>query len=221
MRPTTPDPDRHRLTPLPALGGGVVEAPPHFEALVGYSGDRRYVSFHLRLDGRPVVGDGLAERVGYHGPFQTWSHHPSVWPSLSSDASKGDPEPHVVLDRFTRRVYAGGGEDVRQFLSRAVGAPQPSPPLPTRPTFGELAGDGLADDPDPVRRAEFERVAGPRMVEWLDARPLPCPSCGAAVDAGDYGAGADGRPVCPECGAAFYGPPLFDRLAKVRNSSSP
>ena len=209
-------PQDHGLAPLPALAGGGVGVPPHFESLVGYDGQRRYVSVHLRVDGRPIVGDGAAERVGRYGPFAAWANHPYVWPSITTDESKDDPEPRIVVDRLTRLAYAGGGDVTRAFLADASGEPDGGRRVSLRVPLAELEDDGRSLDPDPLGQARLEVAAGPRMAEWLGTRPLPCPSCDAPLLARNYVPGDSGRPRCPCCREEFYGPPLFARLTRLR-----
>ncbi len=215
-RTNGPHPCDYGLSPLPALGGGGVEMPPHFECLVGYDGDGRYVSFHSRVDGRPVVGDGATERVGQYEPFAVWANHPYVWPSLATDESRDDPEPYIVLDRLTRLVYTGRGIVVRRFLAVVSGEPGGGVRIPRHITMAELDNDGRDLDPNPLDRARFERRAIPRLVEWLGGRPLPCPNCQASHVASDYGTGDDGHPVCSTCRKAFYGLPLSSQLSNLR-----
>ncbi|MEM6927689.1 MAG: hypothetical protein AAF602_12220 [Myxococcota bacterium] len=54
------------------------------------------------------------------------------------------------------------------------------------------------------------------MEEWLDSRPLPCPTCDADLVAGAYVPGPSGHPACPACGTPLYGPALFGRIAQGR-----
>ena len=215
-----PSPTDYGLAPLPALAGGVVEVPPHFETLIGYDGRRRFFSVSLRDDGRPIVGDGEAERVGQYGPWSAWAHHPYVWPALVTAASQADPDPHVVVDRFTRRAYTSGAAAARRFLAEASGRRGGGRVVPRHVPHRELDDDGLSVDPDPLGRAEFERGALPRMTEWLGARPLPCPWCRTRTASRDYNVGLDGRPECPSCRRAFYAPRLFGRLTALRASTT-
>lgn len=221
------------ILPLRALTGGGLEAPPRFEGAVGYTGDSRYVSFHLTARSAPVVEDGEFAQAGHYSPLAVWSRHLSVWPALAGvgvDWTGGDPlggpEHHIVLDRSTRRLYAGLAADVREFLSEAFRA-------------GALRAEALQRGPSRDRsgghgeEAEFGWAALAALFDWLDVRPQPCPSCltvhaAADFETGNHQAGRVGResaaehrryglttPSCPSCHEPFYGRPLLVLLAEL------
>ncbi len=214
------------ILPLLALTGGGREAPPRFEGAVGYTGDSRYVSFHLTARSAPVVEDGEVAQAGHYSPLAVWSRHLSVWPALAGvgvDWAGGEapssPEHHIVLDRSTRRFYAGLAADVRNFLFEALRAEA----LERGPSRDRRGGHG--------EDAEFGWDALAALFDWLDVRPQPCPSCltvHAAVDfeTGSHQAGRLGgepasehsrhglpTPSCPSCHEPFYGRPLLVLLA--------
>ena len=219
------------ILPLLALTGGGLEVPPHFSRVVGYTGDSRYVSFHLTARSAPVVEDGEFVQAGHYSPLAVWSRHLSVWPALTGvgvDWAGGEapsgPEHHIVLDRSTRRLYAGLAADVRKFLSEASQA-EPLQRVLSRDRRG-----GRGED------AEFGWDALAALFDWLDVRPQPCPSCRRVHAAGDFetashqaGRHQAGRlggesasehsrhglttPSCPSCHEPFYGRPLLVLLA--------
>lgn len=229
------------VLPLRALTGGGLEVPPRFSRAVGYAGDSRYVSFHLTARSVPVVEDGEFVQAGHYSPLAVWSRHLSVWPALAGvgvDWTGGDPlggpEHHIVLDRSTRRLYAGLAADVREFLSEALQAGAPRAEALQRGPSRDRSG-GHGED------AEFGWAALAALFDWLDARPQPCPSCLRVHAAGDFETGSDqagsdqagrhqaGRvggepasehsrhdlttPLCPSCREPFYGRPLLVLLA--------
>lgn len=215
------------VRPLLALTGDPLEAPPRFERDVGYAGRRRYVSFHVtaRLD--PVVEDGESVQLGHRSPVAVWSGHLSVWPALAGvgvnwegSKARGDPEHHIVLDRSTRRLYAGLRADVQALLRESV-------PVGA---LWSIPGQSIFDWSSPVElghAADCEQEALVPLLDWLGTRPLPCPSCLTVHAAGDFRAGeamtvgeerghpGDASPTCPSCGEPFYGRPLLALLANL------
>lgn len=122
MNPADPRAADHGLRSLLALDGVHLAAPPHFEDAVGYGGDRRYVAFYWCADDCPVVEDGVTSRTGHRGPWLLWARHPAVQPSLDGvdyGSCDGAPDHFVVLDRFSRRLYAGDVAAALRFLADA------------------------------------------------------------------------------------------------------
>ena len=209
---------------LLTLTGDRLEVPPHFERVVGYAGSCRYVSFHVAAHSALVVEDGESVQVGHHGPLAVWSGHLAVWPALTGAGvnwagreALGDPEHRIVLDRTERRLYAGLAADVRTLLDEAV------PVGASQRVFNQSGAAGSSEAAE-VGGNQTTRAA---LLDWLDARRLPCPSCLTTHAAGDFGASiargaaeesshsGDVTPTCPSCGEPFYGRPLLALLARI------
>ena len=240
--PTDRRPADYGVRPVVGLDGAPLEWPDLLERWAGYGEDRRFVSFYWGAGDSPVYDDGAVSGTGHYGPWLVWSRHVSVRPSLagldlgSSDAAHAH---RLVLDRFTRRLHAGREGDVARFLAdapdlRAQREAWEALTEGERDAVRREAGDafrrvldelrdldgwaeGGGDPAALVREAErFDRAAFARLTEWLDARPVPCPSCGATHDAGDYDPDDLGRPECPTCGGPFYSQALIDWLHRLR-----
>lgn len=235
-------PGDYGIRPLLALDGTQLEAPPRFEDLIGYGGERRHIAFYWCAGDCPVVEDGVSSATGHYGPWLYWSRHPAVQPSLVGidyGSCDGPPVQHVLLDRFSRRLFAGPAADVTWFLAdapdlRAEREAWEALSEEEKDEHRRAAGDAMRElvgellDPEGWEEVggtveehvaadeTFERGAVPRLREWLDARPLPCPSCSAPHVAADYGPAAGTAPACPSCGEPFYSQALLDRLAELR-----
>lgn len=220
------------VRPLLALTGEGLEAPPCFESAIGYAGKRRYVSFHITARSSSVVEDGESVRAGHYIPLAVWSRHLSVWPALSGvgvnwlgHGALSDPEHHIILDRSTRRLYAGLGADVRGVLREAL----------QTETFQHSPSRNGAGEQGQAAHTGFDRGTLAALLVWLDAQPLPCPSCRTTHVAGDFEVGesrhppeedrqqGDVNPTCPSCGEPFYGRPLLVLLASLvpRDEATP
>ena len=233
-----PDPAAYGLRPIHDLAGRPLVAPPAFDALLGYGGDRRHVALAWGAGDTTVYEDGRVSATGHAHPWLYWSRHLAVMPALFGiDVGSSDTPPvhAVVLDRFTSRFLAGRVEDARRFLAdapdlRAEREAWESLSDDEQQAVQERAGEAfreivadlrdldsweeVGNEADRIERAlAFDRAAFPRLMEWLDAQPVVCPSCDAEAPAPAFEVA---RPAaCPACVEPFFGQALLARLAEV------
>ena len=239
----TPDPTPadYGLRPLLDLAARPLVAPPAFDALVGYAGDRRHVAFAWGVGDTIEYADGRVFGTGYGRPWLYWSRHLSMAASLTGvDIGSCDSPPvhRVVLDRFTSRLSFGAADDVGRFLAdapdlRAERQAWEALSDDEQRAVQERAGEafrGLAKDvfdlntwdefaPERVVQRvhdamRFDRAAAPRLVEWLDARPVRCPTCAEESAARRF---QEVEPAsCPVCRSPFHSQALMDRIVEVQ-----
>jgi hypothetical protein len=219
------------LRPLLDLSGLQLEIPPHFEALVGYSGSpgRRYVAFWWACGiDELVIEDGRVSHTAMVTAWLAWSSHPSVSPSLIGvryGAGDAEAEHLILADRFTRRTYVGRADDVRRFLDSMADL------VAERAAWDALSPEEqrrLGEEAWQRAKAQAEKGGGPEkrpaggivtavglslMTRWLESRRVRCPRCARSSPAAEFGLA---MPTCPSCKGYLRGTALLLRLGELR-----
>lgn len=209
-------PEKYGLAPVH------IPVHPRIEHILGYNGDRRLVAFWWTPAGDELMfSDGQCSADGEWSAWLLWTRHMTVFLHLRRfDFGSSDfgAKHWLLLDRETRKVYAGDASQVDRFL-------QDDPELKRqREEWKALPEEErhriTAEAHEAVQRAlsEFDqRMSDPEVMkkamrrmltaqhdyqdlaQWLDGQPLPCPACGKGVPAGTYTNGQ-----CPHCKAHYW-----------------
>ena len=102
------------MTPL------AIPVPPQLEAVVGYTGDARWISLCWTCLGDTVMySDGTSSGTGHGWGYLGYVRHHAVAPvlrGLDLGSSEQDGTQRLLIDRDERRAYLADAVEARAFL---------------------------------------------------------------------------------------------------------
>ncbi len=111
------------MTPLP------IPVPPQLEAVVGYTGDARWISLNWTCLGDTVLySDGRSSGTGHGWGYLGYVRHPAVAPllrGLELGSSEQDAAELLLFDRDDRRAFVADATEARAFLREQWPAEEP------------------------------------------------------------------------------------------------
>ncbi|NES95785.1 MAG: hypothetical protein F6K32_11235 [Desertifilum sp. SIO1I2] len=151
-----------------------LSAPPQFEKSLGYSGNRRWVSWHWEPDVEQLVyQDDKQIGSASNAAWQVFLGHSQMQPQLAEYQLDRRDRHWLLLDRTTRNLYVGEGSIIQSLLEQPEGlallASLDSPSTlakPQSPTIRHLVNAAIIG-------ATASAIAALGFVSWSTFKPAP------------------------------------------------
>ncbi|MDI9639309.1 hypothetical protein QM565_26745 [Geitlerinema splendidum] len=151
-----------------------LSAPPQFEKSLGYSGNRRWVSWHWEPDVEQLVyQDDKQIGSASNAAWQVFLGHSQMQPQLAEYQLDRRDRHWLLLDRTTRNLYVGEGSIVQSLLEQPEGlallASLDSPSTLAKPqsqTIRHLVNAAIIG-------ATASAIAALGFVSWSTFKPAP------------------------------------------------